>query len=122
MKGIEDAGFVRCSPIQEKALPFTLKGEDIAAQAQTGTGKTAVFLITIFSRLLQMTERNTSSPSALILAPTRELAHQIYQDAIVLGRYTGLKGVAVFGGIDYAKQMLKIREGADIVIGTPGRI
>jgi ATP-dependent RNA helicase RhlB len=122
MMGIKDAGFVRCSPIQEKALPYTLKGEDIAAQAQTGTGKTAVFLITIFSRLLKLKERDPSFPSALILAPTRELAHQIYQDAKIIGGHISLRSIAVFGGIDYGRQAKKLRDGVDIVIGTPGRV
>lgn len=122
MKGIEDATFVRCSPIQERALPLTLKGEDIAAQAQTGTGKTAVFLITIFCNLLRKTNRNPSIPSALVIAPTRELALQIYQDAKIIGKHTDLKLLAVFGGIDYVKQANSLKEGVDIVIATPGRL
>jgi ATP-dependent RNA helicase RhlB len=122
LKGIEDAGFTRCTPIQELALPITLAGEDIAAQAQTGTGKTAAFLITLFQRLLQKGKRKPGIPSALILAPTRELALQIYQDGQVLGKYTGLKMVAVFGGIDYHKQATQLREGVDVVIATPGRL
>ena len=122
LKGIENAGFVRCTPIQELALPITLAGEDIAAQAQTGTGKTAAFLITLFQHLLKMGKRKPGIPSALVLAPTRELALQIYQDGQVLGKYTGLKMVAVFGGIDYQKQASQLREGVDIVIATPGRL
>jgi ATP-dependent RNA helicase RhlB len=122
LKGIEDAGFTRCTPIQELALPITLAGKDIAAQAQTGTGKTAAFLITLFQRLLLMGKRKPGIPSALILAPTRELALQIYQDGQVLGKYTGLKMVAVFGGIDYHKQATQLREGVDVVIATPGRL
>jgi ATP-dependent RNA helicase RhlB len=122
LKGIENAGFVRCTPIQELALPITLAGEDIAAQAQTGTGKTAAFLITLFQHLLKTDKRKAGMPSALILAPTRELALQIYQDGQVLGKYTGLKMVAVFGGIDYQKQASQLREGVDIVIATPGRL
>ena len=122
LKGIENAGFTRCTPIQELALPITLTGEDIAAQAQTGTGKTAAFLITLFQRLLQMEKRKPGIPSALILSPTRELALQIYQDGQVLGKRTGLKMVAVFGGIDYHKQATQLREGVDVVIATPGRL
>jgi ATP-dependent RNA helicase RhlB len=122
LKGIEHAGFVRCTPVQELALPITLAGEDIAAQAQTGTGKTAAFLITLFHHLLKMDKRKPGIPSALIMAPTRELALQIYQDGQVLGKYTGLKMVAVFGGIDYQKQASQLREGVDIVIATPGRL
>ena len=121
-KGIEDAGFVFCTPVQELALPITLEGDDIAAQAQTGTGKTAAFLITLFERLLKMEKRKSGVPSALILAPTRELALQIYQDGRILGGHTGLKMVAVFGGIDYLKQAKQLRDGVDIVIATPGRL
>jgi ATP-dependent RNA helicase RhlB len=121
-KGIEAAEFVRCTPVQELALPITLEGKDIAAQAQTGTGKTAAFLITLFERLPRMDKRKPRGPSGLILAPTRELALQIYQDGQILGRYTGLKMVAVFGGIGYEKQAKQLRDGVDIVVATPGRL
>ena len=121
-KGIADAGFVRCTPVQELSLPITLEGKDIAAQAQTGTGKTAAFLITLFERLRKIDKRKPGIPSALVIAPTRELALQIYQDGQILGKHTGLKMVAVFGGIDYQKQATQLREGVDIVIATPGRL
>ncbi len=121
-KGIEDAGFVFCTPVQELALPITLEGDDIAAQAQTGTGKTAAFLITLFERLLKMEKRKSGVPSALVLAPTRELALQIYEDGRILGGHTNLRMVAVFGGIDYLKQAQQLRDGVDIVIATPGRL
>ena len=121
-KGIEDAGFVHCTPVQELSLPIALEGKDIAAQAQTGTGKTAAFLVTLFERLPKMSKRKPGIPSALILAPTRELALQIYHDGQILGKHTGLKMVAVFGGIDYQKQASQLREGVDIVVATPGRL
>ena len=121
-KGIADAGFVRCTPVQELSLPITLEGKDLAAQAQTGTGKTAAFLITLFERLRKIDKRKPGIPSALVIAPTRELALQIYQDGQILGKHTGLKMVAVFGGIDYIKQATQLREGVDIVIATPGRL
>ena len=121
-KGIKEAGFTRCTPVQELSLPITLEGKDVAAQAQTGTGKTAAFLITLFERLLKMDKRKSGVPSALVLAPTRELALQIYQEGELLGADTGLKMVAVFGGIDYQKQATQLREGVDIVIATPGRL
>jgi ATP-dependent RNA helicase RhlB len=94
----------------------------VAGQAQTGTGKTAAFLITVFHRLLEVESLPEKEPSALILAPTRELALQIFQDAQVLGGHTGLRMTAVFGGVDYQKQARALREGTDIVIGTPGRV
>jgi ATP-dependent RNA helicase RhlB len=121
-QGIEDAGFVRCTPVQELSLPITLAGRDVAAQAQTGTGKTAAFLVTIFERLLNMEKRKPDVPACLILAPTRELALQIYQDGQILGAHTGLKMVAVFGGIGYEEQARQLHDGVDIVIATPGRL
>jgi len=121
-RGIEDAGFLRPTPIQELALPIALQGKDVAGQAQTGTGKTAAFLITIFERLLGMGKRKAGVPAALVIAPTRELVLQIYQDAQVLGAHTGLKTVAVFGGLDYRGQASQLREGTDIVVATPGRL
>ncbi|MBW2072859.1 MAG: DEAD/DEAH box helicase [Deltaproteobacteria bacterium] len=121
-QGIRDAGFLRCTPIQELTLPITLEGRDVAGQAQTGTGKTAAFLITIFERLLRMPKRKAGMPSALILAPTRELTLQIYHDAQILGAHTGLNMMAVFGGIDYQRQAAQLRQGTDIVVATPGRL
>src|SRR6266511_5101989 len=89
--GISEAGFVFATPIQAKTLPIALEGRDVAGQAQTGTGKTAAFLITIFTRLLRHPPREASrGPRALVVAPTRELVMQIRHDAEVLGRHTGL--------------------------------
>ena len=122
LSGIADAGYIFCTPIQAQTLPFALAGRDVAGQAQTGTGKTAAFLVTIFSRLCAQGPRTSPLPSALIVAPTRELALQIYEEAEVLGRHTGLELAQVVGGIDYQKQAEVLRRGADIVICTPGRI
>ncbi len=121
-RGIEDAGFSVCTPVQAKTLPSSLQGLDIAAQSQTGTGKTATFLITIFSRLLRRGPVSHKGPRALIIAPTRELAVQIEQDAQVLGRHTGLTMTLAFGGVDYEKQREAISAGPDILVGTPGRL
>jgi ATP-dependent RNA helicase RhlB len=123
MRGIADAGFTDCTQIQEKTLPLALAGKDVAGQAQTGTGKTAAFLITLFTRLLSRPkESRDNHPRALILAPTRELVVQIEKDARLLGGHTGFVIQAIYGGIDYQKQRNALREGADIVIGTPGRL
>ena len=122
MRGIEAAGFTQCTPIQEQCLVHSLKGEDIAGQAQTGTGKTAAFLITVFHRLEKIPPRHDAFPRALIIAPTRELVQQIYEECQVLGRYTGFTFLPVFGGIDYKKQEKDLRQGADIVVATPGRL
>jgi ATP-dependent RNA helicase RhlB len=130
LKGINDAGFTGCTPIQEKSLPLALAGKDVAGQAQTGTGKTAAFLITLFTRLMRSEAGEParargaahSQPRALILAPTRELVVQIEKDAQLLGRHTGFTIQAIYGGIDYMKQRDALKEGTDVVIGTPGRL
>jgi ATP-dependent RNA helicase RhlB len=123
MAGINAAGFTHCTPIQEKTLPLALAGRDVAAQAQTGTGKTAAFLITIFTRLLAH-ERvgRPAAPRALVIAPTRELVVQIAEDARLLGQATPFTIQAVFGGIDYRRQREQVQAGVDLLIGTPGRL
>ncbi|HEX9079189.1 MAG TPA: DEAD/DEAH box helicase [Desulfuromonadaceae bacterium] len=121
-RGIAEAGFTDCTPIQERTLPLTLSGTDVAGQAQTGTGKTAAFLVTLFTRLLAAPERKGTHPRALVLAPTRELVVQIEQDAQLLGKYCGFSIQAIYGGVDYMKQRDALREGADVIIGTPGRL
>ena len=125
MHGIYDLGFEYASPIQAESLPITLAGHDIIGKAQTGTGKTAAFLITVMQKLLSTTpsERFASEPRALVVAPTRELAMQIAQDAKSLGKYTGLKVMTVLGGMDYEKQKVQLtNEVIDIVVATPGRL
>jgi ATP-dependent RNA helicase RhlB len=125
MQGIRAAGFVSCTPIQAQALPLALAGRDVAGQAQTGTGKTAAFLVALYQALLTRPPspgRSSTSVRALIVAPTRELAVQIQRDALTLGAHTGLRHTVVFGGIDYDKQRAQLREGCDVLIGTPGRL
>ena len=124
-RGIQDAGFVAATPIQEAALPLALRGKDVAGQSQTGTGKTAAFLIAAFTRCLTHPappRAGVTSPRVLIIAPTRELVVQIEADARLLGAHTGLSILAVYGGIDYNKQRDALREGCDILVGTPGRL
>ena len=120
--GLNDAGFVYCTPIQAQTLPVSLTGRDVAGQAQTGTGKTGAFLITVLNSLLTSPARKNKSPSAIIVAPTRELSQQIYEEAKVLSRHTELSLVQVVGGVDYVKQAEILRAGVDLVICTPGRI
>ncbi len=124
MKGIEAAGFTHCTPIQALTLPPALEGKDVAGQAQTGTGKTAAFLLVIFQRLLQRDTREQRGhhPGAVVIAPTRELALQIHKDAETLGQGTGLTLGLAYGGIDYDKQRKHLQDGVDILIGTPGRM
>ncbi|MEA3413029.1 MAG: ATP-dependent RNA helicase RhlB [Pseudomonadota bacterium] len=124
-KGLEDTGFEYCTSIQEEALPLALKGQDVAGQAQTGTGKTAAFLVALFSILLRNPpgdKRRPNQPRAIIIAPTRELAVQIYNDATTLGKYTGLTMGVVYGGEGYVSQRDMLAAGVDVLIGTPGRI
>jgi ATP-dependent RNA helicase RhlB len=122
LSALKEAGFVHCTPIQEQTLPISLSGSDVAGQAQTGTGKTAAFLVTVITRILTFSERDPRLPAALIVAPTRELSHQIYEEANTLCRHVDLKIAEVVGGIDYKRQAEILRRGADIVICTPGRI
>lgn len=124
IKALDEAGFHNCTPIQAESLPIILAGHDIAGQAQTGTGKTAAFLLAIFQHLLKppKNRKTDHNPRALVISPTRELAIQIHKDALGLGKYTGLKLGLVYGGVDYDKQRKQLEEGVDILIGTPGRL
>ena len=122
MQGIADAEFVNLTPVQQESIPLALEGKDVAAQAQTGTGKTAAFLIAIFCRLLANPRSSGDGPRALVMAPTRELVVQICQDAELLGRHTGIKVQPIFGGVDYEKQRQALRDGVDIIVATPGRL
>ncbi len=123
LDALDDAGFRYCTPIQAEALPLILKGEDVAGQAQTGTGKTAAYLLAILNRLLkQPPAGGPRQPRALIISPTRELAIQIHKDAVLLNKYANLALGLVYGGVDYEKQREQVREGVDILIGTPGRL
>ncbi len=125
LRGIRDAGFELCTPIQARTLPLLLAGHDVAGQAQTGTGKTAAFLLAVLHRLDTQPaspQRKSNQPRALIVAPTRELAVQIHKDATVLAAHTGHRVAVVFGGTGYEQQRRDLEAGVDILIGTPGRL
>ena len=124
LQGIDEAGFSYCTPIQAATLPLALAGRDVAGQAQTGTGKTAAFLVAMFKRLLEQPPQQApgNNPRALIIAPTRELAIQIHKDAELLGRHTGLRLGLVYGGTGYDQQRQMLEAGVDVLIGTPGRL
>jgi len=147
LRSLKDAGFNHCTPIQRQALPLSLRGMDIAGQAQTGTGKTATFLLATFQYLINDAEddaepepesddidaekpapktvaknKQIKYPRAIILAPTRELAIQIHKDALQLGKHLNLKFALIYGGTDYQKQLDSLKSNVDIIIGTPGRI
>lgn len=124
LKATDEMGFDQCTEIQGLSLPVIAAGQDIAAQAQTGTGKTAAFLLGSFAKLLATSseERRKDQPRMLVIAPTRELAMQIKKDADSLGKYTDLRCSVVYGGIDYDKQRKELAAGVDVLIGTPGRL
>jgi ATP-dependent RNA helicase RhlB len=126
LHAISDLGFEYCTPIQAKILPSTLSGKDASGRAQTGTGKTAVFLITVITRMLNnpiQDKRKPGTPRILVLAPTRELVLQISEEARHLSKYTDLQTISVFGGMDYKKQIKQLSaDPVDIVVATPGRL
>jgi ATP-dependent RNA helicase RhlB len=115
--GINDAGFTTCTPVQEATFKHSLTGKDVCAQSQTGTGKTAAFLITIFQNLLKKRGRK-----ALIVVPTRELAVQVEKEAYLLGGHLDYKVACIYGGVGYKTQEQQLKKGADIIVGTPGRL
>ena len=126
MHAICDLGFQYCTPIQAEILPGSLAGRDATGRAQTGTGKTAAFLITVITRMLlnpDSEKRAPGMPRILILSPTRELALQISAEARDLSKYCDLKIISVFGGMDYEKQRKQLHAGSvDIIVATPGRL
>jgi len=125
LQGLDQAGFKQCTPIQAESLPLSLDGIDVAGEAQTGTGKTIAFLVAIYNKLLTEPapeHRKPNQPRALVIAPTRELAIQIYNDAKLIGSHSGLKLALAYGGTGYDAQQKAIADGADILIGTPGRL
>lgn len=124
-RAIVKLGFAHCTPVQKEVLPHALDGSDIIAQAQTGTGKTAAFLISVITWHLENPElehRPPGTPFALAIAPTRELAMQIAHDAEQLAEFTDLEVVTLVGGIDYDKQRKQLAKPIDIAIATPGRL
>ncbi len=120
MRGIEEAGFVTCTPVQEATLQKTLNGVDAYVQSQTGTGKTAAFLITIFN--LFLTGDKFRHKKALVLTPTRELAVQVEQDAKLLGKYCDIKTGCFYGGVGYTEQDRLLKTELNLFVGTPGRL
>lgn len=124
LQGIAECGFTHLTPVQARSLPLALRGQDLAVQAQTGSGKTAVFLTTIFNHMVRVPRRPTKGicPRALVITPTRELAVQIARDALAIGVHLPFRTRAVYGGIDYRKQREELTKGVDLLVGTPGRL
>ena len=118
MAGITDAGFVSCTGVQEKVIPIALAGRDVCVQSQTGTGKTAAFLLSLF----EVMERSEYREFALVIVPTRELAAQIEKEAKLLGKHLPYNVASLYGGVGYKEQEENLRKGAEILVGTPGRI
>jgi ATP-dependent RNA helicase DeaD len=116
-KGVKVAGFREPSPIQEEAIPLVLDGVDLVAQAHTGTGKTAAFGLPILEKIA-----NKEIERALVITPTRELATQVSDELYHLGRFAGIRTLAVYGGVGYGRQIALINKGVDIVVATPGRL
>ena len=122
-RAVDDLGFSQLTRVQAEVLPISLTGRDVVAQAQTGSGKTAAYLLTIFSHILKVPKPSPpETPRALIVAPTRELAVQIANDAESLGHHAGIRTHVVFGGLDYRKQREILERGTDLLVGTPGRL
>lgn len=117
LKGVEEAGFKKPSPVQRDAIPLVLEGADIVAQAHTGTGKTAAFGLPIMSMM-----EHGKNVEVLVVAPTRELAMQVSDELFKLGRYAGVKTVTVYGGQSYSRQIGQIEKGASVLVATPGRL
>ena len=117
LAALEEMGFKDFTEVQEKAIPFIFKGEDLIVQSRTGTGKTAAFAIPLTELVTQ--ERNVQ---AIILVPTRELASQVFEDFRKIGKYSGVRPVVIYGGVGIEGQAQKLRAGAQIVVGTPGRV
>ena len=120
LQGIAEAGYVNCTPVQENVLQNSLGGSDLYVQSQTGTGKTAAYLVSVIQELLNRGE--VSGKKALVLVPTRELSVQVQEECEKLCKFTSLKCESFYGGVGYDKQISRLKQGVDIIIGTPGRI
>lgn len=120
LQGIEGAGYVDCTPVQEQVLKSSLEGRDLYVQSQTGTGKTAAYLTSVIQELLIRGE--SAGKKALVMVPTRELAVQVQEEAQKLAKFTSLKCASFYGGVGYDKQVASLKKGVDIMIGTPGRV
>ena len=120
LKGIEAAGYVSCTPVQEEVIKASQDGSDLYVQSQTGTGKTAAYLVAVINEMI--TKEEAKGKKLLVLVPTRELAVQVEEEAKVLVGTSGLKAFSVYGGVGYEKQISTLKKGVDIVIGTPGRV
>ena len=120
LQGLEEAGYIECTPVQAQVLSAGMDGADLYVQSQTGTGKTAAYLVTLMQRMLAVGTEDRRP--ALILVPTRELAVQVEEEALKLGKYTGIRAASFYGGVGYQQQEEALKNGVDLIIGTPGRV
>ena len=121
-RAVKDKGYTKPSPIQAKAIPVVLKGGDLLASAQTGTGKTAAFTLPVLQQLLDKPRASGNRCKALVLTPTRELAAQILENAEMYSKHTKIRSTVVFGGVKINPQMQKLRSGTEVLVATPGRL
>lgn len=120
LQGLEEAGYIECTPVQEQVFSAGMDGSDLYVQSQTGTGKTAAYLVTLMQRMLAAGTEDRRP--ALILVPTRELAVQVEEEALKLGKHTGIRAASFYGGVGYQQQEEALKNGVDLIIGTPGRV
>ena len=120
LQGLEEAGYIECTPVQAQVFSAGMDGSDLYVQSQTGTGKTAAYLVTLMQRMLAVGTEDRRP--ALILVPTRELAVQVEEEALKLGKYTGIRAASFYGGVGYQQQEEALKNGVDLIIGTPGRV
>lgn len=122
LQALQEKGYAKPSPVQQKVIPVILQGRDVFAAAQTGTGKTAAFALPMVQKLLAMPRVQKKKPYGLILVPTRELAQQVFENILAYSQYTPLKTMVIYGGVKIGPQALRLRRGVDIVVATPGRL
>jgi len=122
LRAIKEKGYSKPSPIQEQGIPAVLKGHDVMAAAQTGTGKTASFTLPLLQRLSEGKKAKPNQARALVLTPTRELAAQVADSVATYGKHLPLSSTVVFGGVKINPQMMRLRKGADVLVATPGRL
>jgi len=122
VKAVEEKGYTKPSPIQEKAIPHILDGKDILASAQTGTGKTAGFTLPVLHYLSETKHIKYRPLRALVLTPTRELAAQVYDNIREYSKYVNIKSAVIFGGVNAKPQIATLKNGVDILVATPGRL
>ena len=122
VRAVNELGYVEPSPIQTQAIPAVLKGRDVLASAQTGTGKTASFVLPLLQKTLEKPRAKSNKTRVLILTPTRELAAQVHESIVQYGQHVSVRSAVVFGGVKISPQMMRLRSGVEFLVATPGRL